>query len=240
MNNTKNKILIYASLVLGGGSLIYFYLFLFFGPYTLISFTMELVSALILDAFLCLLFFFQHSVLIRKSVREKFSARIPDLYYSAFYSITSGIALFIMLLFWQRTVTIATAEGLFYWLLRALFVLSIAGFYRGITALGTFDPFGTVKIKRSIKNRETASLPLSVKGPYLWIRHPLYFFSLIMIWASPNLTIDKLLFNIMWTLWIFIAAMLEERDLTREFGNSYREYQKQVPMLIPYKIPHRK
>jgi protein-S-isoprenylcysteine O-methyltransferase Ste14 len=61
-----------------------------------------------------------------------------------------------------------------------------------------------------------------------------------MIWASPNLTIDKLLFNIMWTLWIFIAAMLEERDLTREFGNSYREYQKQVPMLIPYKIPRRK
>jgi protein-S-isoprenylcysteine O-methyltransferase Ste14 len=69
------------------------------------------------------------------------------------------------------------------------------------------------------------------------VRHPLYFFSLIMFWSCPGLTADRLLFNLMWTTWIIAGTVLEERDLLREFGDGYREYQKKVPMLIPYKLP---
>jgi protein-S-isoprenylcysteine O-methyltransferase Ste14 len=56
---------------------------------------------------------------------------------------------------------------------------------------------------------------------------------ILMIWSCPNLTIDRLLFNVLWTLWIVIGSIFEERDLIAEFGDTYREYQKQVPMLIP-------
>ncbi len=76
-----------------------------------------------------------------------------------------------------------------------------------------------------------------MKGPYLWVRHPLYFFSLVMIWANPHFSYDRLLFNIMWTVWIIIGTMLEERDLVADFGDGYRDYQKRVPMLMPYKWP---
>jgi protein-S-isoprenylcysteine O-methyltransferase Ste14 len=82
-------------------------------------------------------------------------------------------------------------------------------------------------------------MPLTVSGAYKWVRHPLYFFSLIMIWSCPVLTVDRLLFNLMWTTWIITGTVLEERDLVREFGDQFREYQAKVPMIIPYKIPGR-
>ena len=240
MGNGGKKLVIYTALLLGAVSLILFFIFLFLGSFTLVNFKIGLLPALVLDAFLSILFFLQHSLLIRKNIRGRLSKIIPDLYSGAFYAIISGIALLIMILFWQRSITFASAEGISYWLLRLLFILSIAGFYWGVKALGTFDPFGVVKIKLTIRNKEPKIVPLAVKGPYRWVRHPLYFFSLIMIWACPDLTYDRLLFNSMWSLWIFIATKLEERDLVREFGNGYREYQKKVPMLIPCKIPEDK
>lgn len=72
-----------------------------------------------------------------------------------------------------------------------------------------------------------------VRGLYRWVRHPLYLFMILMIWSCPDLTSDRLLFNGLWTVWIVIGSILEERDLVSEFGNAYREYQRKVPMLIP-------
>ena len=37
----------------------------------------------------------------------------------------------------------------------------------------------------------------------------------------------------LWTAWIVIGSILEERDLVFEFGDVYREYQRRVPMFIP-------
>jgi protein-S-isoprenylcysteine O-methyltransferase Ste14 len=33
------------------------------------------------------------------------------------------------------------------------------------------------------------------------------------------------------------ATYLEERDLVREFGTQYTEYQRHVPMLVPFRRP---
>ena len=65
----------------------------------------------------------------------------------------------------------------------------------------------------------------------------MYFVVLLMIWSYPVLTADRLLFNVLWTLWIVLGAVLEERDLVADFGDDYREYQRTVPMLVPVKAP---
>ncbi|KPA15319.1 hypothetical protein MHK_004475 [Candidatus Magnetomorum sp. HK-1] len=80
-------------------------------------------------------------------------------------------------------------------------------------------------------------MPFAIKGPYRSVRHPLYFFTLIMIWVPHDLSADRLLFNLLWSIWIFVGTVLEERDLVKIFGDVYREYKKNVPMLIPYKFP---
>ena len=57
-----------------------------------------------------------------------------------------------------------------------------------------------------------------------------------MIWSKPDLTLDRLLFNLVFTIWVVIAILFEERDLVSTYGDSYRAYQRKIPMLIPYRI----
>ena len=240
MKQYKLYAIYYSTLFLGIGSQILFMLFLLIGPFIILNFSFSFNQALLFDAGLSLLFFLQHSVIVRKRVKDRLSNLIPDKYYSAFYSNTSGAALIIMVVFWQAVPqTIASADGVYFWMLRAMFVISITGFYWGVKSLDSFDPYGVKNIKILIYKKEQKPMPMTVKGAYRWMRHPLYFFILLMIWSYPELTIDRLLFNVLWTVWIIIGTMMEERDLVSYFGDQYSIYQKKVPMIIPYKIPRR-
>jgi len=58
-----------------------------------------------------------------------------------------------------------------------------------------------------------------------------------MIWSYPDLTADRLLFNVLWSAWIAVGTLLEERDLTVTLGQQYKDYQSRVPMLIPCRAP---
>jgi protein-S-isoprenylcysteine O-methyltransferase Ste14 len=69
------------------------------------------------------------------------------------------------------------------------------------------------------------------------MRHPLYFGVLLIIWANPDVTADRLLFDILWTAWICVGAWLEEADLLRDFGDAYERYRRKVPILIPWRGP---
>jgi len=44
-------------------------------------------------------------------------------------------------------------------------------------------------------------------------RRSWYFFSLLMTWSSPDISADRLLFNVLWSAWIVAGAMLEEKDM---------------------------
>jgi protein-S-isoprenylcysteine O-methyltransferase Ste14 len=65
------------------------------------------------------------------------------------------------------------------------------------------------------------------------VRHPLYALAIVLFWACPDATLDRLLFAALWTAWVVLACRLEERDLTARFGEPYREYRRRVPMLVP-------
>ncbi len=227
----------WAAFLIGGGSLVAFGLFLLVGPLDFVAVGVSDKSALVIDTGLSLLFFIQHSLMIRKSFRRRVSRLVPEAYYSAFYAITSGLALMTVILFWQKAgAAFANANEVFYWVLRLLFGVAIGGFFWGINALGYFDPFGRRGIIKHLRSTKPKSMPFIVRGPYQWVRHPLYFFTLLMIWTYPHLTADRLLFNVLWTIWLVVGTILEERDLVEEFGNEYREYQLKVPMLIPIKF----
>ena len=76
-------------------------------------------------------------------------------------------------------------------------------------------------------------MPFTVKGPYRYLRHPFYAFSIVALWAIPSLSVDRLLFNVLFTGWIVLGAALEERDLLAQFGDDYARYRQTVPMLVP-------
>lgn len=225
------------ALIFGAGSLVLFTVFLYRGSFSFFKFGLSEAKLLLMDAGLSLIFFIQHSTMLRKSFRQYAQTRIPPHYYGAFYAITSGIALFVLLIFWQKSsILFMSAEGVYRWLFRILFLISIMGFIWANRSLSAFDPFGVKNIIYRLKNKEPKTMPLAIRGPYKLVRHPLYSLSLLMIWSCPDISADRLLFNLLWTIWIIIGTLLEEKDLVCEFGEDYRKYQKTTPMLIPFGI----
>ena len=235
-----NRVLAYCVMamasLLGGGALLAFYAFLIAGSFALVRFDLSETQILLVDAVLSMLFFVQHSGMVRQSFRAWLAQTVPRTYHPAVYAIASGLALVTLVVLWQASpTTLFEIHGPLRWLLRAFSLLAIAGFLWGMLALGGFDAFGRQPIASRLRGRPLKPPSFVVRGPYRWVRHPLYFFSLLLIWASPDLSSDRLLFNVLWTSWIVLGSCLEERDLLAEFGERYRGYQKTVPMLLPWR-----
>ena len=235
-----NRVLAYCVMAtasfLGGGALLLFSAFLIAGPFTPVRFDLSQTQILLLDAVLSMLFFVQHSGMVRQSFRAWLAQTLPRTYHPAVYAIASGLALVTLVVLWQASPTAFFAiHGPLRWLPRAFSLLAIAGCLWGMLALGGFDAFGRQPIASHLHGRRLKPPCFVVRGPYLWVRHPLYLFSLLLIWATPDMTSDRLLFNVLWTSWIVLGSCLEERDLVAEFGERYRAYQKTVPMLLPWR-----
>jgi protein-S-isoprenylcysteine O-methyltransferase Ste14 len=230
-------IIIALALLLGYGSLIAFAIFAYAGPPGLMDLGLGRQEVLWFDAGLSLLFFIQHSGMVRNSFRRRTARLIPKEYDMAFYAIASGLVLLAVTLCWQETPVLFQAPGgVFRLSLRALYWLSLLGLVWGIVSLRFFDPCGVRPIVVCLRGKEPKRMPFAARGAYLWVRHPLYLFMMLAIWSYPALQADRVLFNLLWTAWIVIGAFLEERDLVAEFGETYREYQRRVPMLLPRRL----
>jgi protein-S-isoprenylcysteine O-methyltransferase Ste14 len=195
--------------------------------------------ALAWDAMLSLLFFAQHSGMVRRSFRARLARVIPARYDGAFYAIVSGLTLTLVLVLWQHVDAyafrlqgvpraVAVAGSL---LAVALLVFSVYKIRR------TIDLLGLRPIRAHLRGRLPRPAPFFVEGPYRWVRHPLYACILVLFWVRPEMTVDGLLLVSMWSAWMIAGTVLEERDLVADFGDVYRRYQRQVPMLLPWRGP---
>jgi protein-S-isoprenylcysteine O-methyltransferase Ste14 len=224
--------------LIGGGSLILFGIFLATGPMAIVRLHASDYQVLLWDGLLSILFFIQHSGMVRTSFRTRLAPVIPRHYHLATYAIASGMALTAVVLLWQPSPTVMyQGEGLLRLVTRAISLLAITGLAWGAGTLRSFDPFGLNPIRAYVRGRQLEAPEFIVRGPYRWVRHPLYFFILVLIWSAPDVSLDRLLFNMLWTLWIVLGAYLEEKDLVAEFGEKYRNYQQEVPMLFPWRFP---
>lgn len=231
-------LLVILTVLLGGGSLGLFALFLFQGSLGLVNLELGSPGALFFNAGLSLVFFIQHSVMVRTPFRRRLGFVLAEKYHGALFTITSGIVLLAVVFFWQEVdYQILTLTGGWRGLARLVFFLAMAGFFWGVVSLGFFDPLGLVPILPPQFALPEQAQDLVVRGPYRWVRHPLYLCTILLIWSCPDLTPDRLLFNIIWTVWIIIGAWLEERDLIDTFGQAYLDYQQKVPRLLPFCPP---
>jgi protein-S-isoprenylcysteine O-methyltransferase Ste14 len=219
-------------------SLVSWLVFLSRGAFDIINLGFGTPGALFWDSLLSLAFFAQHSIMVRGFFKRWLARAVSPDYHGAVYAAASGIVLLGLTLFWQAPPHGGIVlHGLPSPFVPILSVLNAACFIWGVKALGSFDMFGSAPILRSLRNEPAPDPgPLTIRGPYRWVRHPLYFCCLVAIWNSPGFTADRLLYNVMWTCWIVAGTMLEERDLTKAFGAVYRDYRKKVPMLVPWRV----
>ena len=223
--------------VLGLVSLIWCGVFLWAGPRQIVDLGLGTPMTLAFDGLLCLAFFLQHSGMVRRSFRLRLAAVLPTHYHRAVYAIASGIVLLLLVVLWQPSrLAVFSLEGPLRWLARGVSLAAIGGFAWAIGSLGQLDSFGRGPILAHLRGIPARAMPLTIRGPYRWVRHPFYASGLLFMWTHPDLTADRLLFDVLVTIWVIVGTLLEERDLAAEFGEAYSRYQRSVPMLVPWRL----
>jgi len=209
--------------------------FLLMGPLRPISFGLGTTAKLSVDALLCLLFFVQHSFMVRGRFRLWLTRFVRADFHGAFYAAASGACLLMLVGFWQPVArAIWQPPDPIRWVMTGIFLAAGIGAWWGSRSLGEFDALGITPAMQVFRQGPSAgTLAFTVRGPYRWVRHPLYLFSMVIIWTGPVFTWDRLLHNTLWTIWIVVGATMEERDLVECFGDAYRSYRQRVPMLLP-------
>jgi len=77
------------------------------------------------------------------------------------------------------------------------------------------------------------SAAIKKNGLLAIVRHPMYLALIVFLWCQTFRTVD-IVVNIILTVYVIIGTILEEKKLILEFGDAYKKYQQEVPMLIPF------
>ena len=191
--------------------------------------------SLAIDVGLLTLFAVQHSVMARKWFKDWWTRLVPKPIERATYVLFSSLALILLFTFWQPLggVIWSVEDPVGRFVLRALFAFGWGLLLYSTFLINHFDLFGLRQVWRYLLRRPETGLQFVTPGPYRMVRHPLYVGWLFAFWMTPVMTFAHLLFSIATTAYILLAIQFEERDLVREFGETYEEYRRSVPMLLP-------
>ena len=196
-----------------------------------------IVPSLIINIVLLSLFAVPHSVMARPAFKQWFTRFIPEVIERSTYVLVSSLLLFLLYALWQPMPDIIwnVESAIGSMILTGIFWLGWLVVLLSTFMVNHFDLFGLRQVYINFKGQEYSHLEFKVVGLYKMCRHPIMLGFIIAFWATPTMTTGHLLFTVMTTAYIFIALQFEERDMATFFGDVYKNYQKKVPMVFPFK-----
>jgi protein-S-isoprenylcysteine O-methyltransferase Ste14 len=194
-----------------------------------------LVEALIINLGLLALFAVQHSGMARPAFKRWWTRIVPEAAERSTYVLLSSLALVAMFVLWEPMggEIWRAPQGWARQTVIGLYLFGWALLLYVTFLIDHFDLFGLAQVWRHWRGQTYQPPRFRTPSLYKLVRHPLYIGWLIIFWAAPVMTVAHLIFAIMTTAYILIAIRLEERDLVAAFGDHYRRYQHDTPMLIP-------
>lgn len=191
--------------------------------------------ALFVNLTLITLFGIQHTVMTRKSFKEKWTRNIANPIERSTYVLLSSLALLLLLWFWQPiTATVWQVEV--NWatlLLQWGFLLGWLVVFLSTWMIDHFDLFGVKQVWNYMRGNRHKPPDFMEPGFHKYVRHPLMMGFLIAFWSTPHMTVGHLVFSAGMTLYIFTGVYLEEKTMKRHFGEDYEDYKKRVSKIFP-------
>jgi len=196
-----------------------------------------LLVALGIDLALLGLFAIQHSGMARPAFKRWWTRIVPAPVERSTYVLASSLVLALLLWQWRPLpLPVWNVEnGIARIVLYALSALGWLLLLSSTFLINHFDLFGLRQVWFHARRRQALDEPFVARAFYRIVRHPLMLGFLIAFWATPTMSLGHLLFALMTTAYIVVAVkFLEERDLLTLYGDTYRDYQRRVPMLLPW------
>jgi len=194
-------------------------------------------EALIVNLVLMTIFAVQHSVMARPQFKKWWTQIVPASVERSTYVLLASLALVLLFWQWQPLPQIV-------WhvdnpqIANAILAVSFLGWLIVLTStflINHFELFGLHQVANNLTGRPMPAVRFRTPLYYKFVRHPIYMGFIIAFWAAPTMTAGHLLFAAVTTAYIFVGALLEERDLIAVFGDQYRDYRARVSMLIPWR-----
>ena len=205
--------------------------------------------AIAFDVALFSVFALHHSVFAREACRARMARIAGALERSVYVWIASALFIAVCALWrpvagvaWRVTQpaavwAIAAAQIVGAWLaLRSASLIDI----RELSGLKQVDAVGRVLLDPpgmpdppyplDIGGRALLDPPMEFKtrGPYGWVRHPIYSGWFLMVFAVSAMTMTRLVFAVTSSLYLLIAIPFEERSLRHSSQGGYDRYTRQV------------
>lgn len=183
---------------------------------------------------LVFLFGFFHSLMAREKFKRWWIRIVSPEAERSTYVLQAS--LFLALLMWQwRPIptTLWQTEGMLIWPIYGVFALGVILVLLSTFLINHFELFGLQQVWFAQSNRPLPPPKFVTPSLYQIVRHPMQLGVLLVLFATPLMSIGHLLLAASMTLYVMIGLYFEERSLVRLFGNGYRQYQQQVPMLFP-------
>lgn len=180
-----------------------------------------------------------HSAMISVAVTNMLQHHAGTHYrfYRLFFNLVALVTL-IPVIVYQHSIQ---TEAFFNWdgylrFIQVTFItLGIVLFLLGAKKYDARRFFGITQLNEEHSTKSlNATGELDITGIHRLIRHPWYTGLLLVLWARP-LDPSTLIINSVFSIYLVIGSRLEERKLVMEFGEAYRQYQRNVSMLLPLK-----
>jgi protein-S-isoprenylcysteine O-methyltransferase Ste14 len=188
--------------------------------------------AVAIDLGLLAFFAITHSVMARPAFKRRWARIVSREAERSVYVLVASAQVALICWQWRPLPgpTLWSASG---WAASALVAGQLLGF--GIALVSTFllDHLELFGLRQAFGR---ADAPPAFRTPWLYrvVRHPLYLGIVIALWSAPHMALGRSVLAAGLTLYVIVGARLEERDLVDTFGDEYRRYQREVPMIVPH------
>lgn len=198
--------------------------------------TGNVIGSILVNIGLITLFGTAHSVMARESFKKWWTKIVPQPAERSTYVLQASLLLALIMWQWRplNGVIWQIENPIIYFALIGFSLVGVSIVLLSSFLIDHFELFGLQQVYRNHRNEPMPEVAFQKNSLYKMVRHPLQLGIVILMVSTPYLTVGHLLFAATMIGYIFVGLYFEEKALVRQFGDSYRRYQAEVPMLIPF------
>ena len=193
--------------------------------------------------FLFALFGYIHSWLASVEIKTKILSLVGDkiAFYRLFFNLFSIAFLYVLYLLMPKpNLVIYDLKTPYDIIVLIPQFLGLAGFIWTFKYICAKEFIGIDQIKRWFSGKYNPgtldeNMTFRIGGPYKFVRHPLYFFSILILAFRPIMDLFYLTLLVCMIAYFYLGSIYEERKLIKIFGEDYIKYRETIPRIFPLK-----